>query len=259
MTGAGIIALLQEVPIFVPIILLVLGIGIFVFATIKTVYRYRLWNNLKSIPELDSVMEKALDIHIHIGQLHDEAVKQNRRKIIKTKLRETLAKKYLETVGITLNDLATGINPDGTFTKRLYRKIRKFYDLKEGDYFTALPHLKGYGRLLDKAKLGLRNAIRADTEYEPLINEFMKLQLQLNVPSKTVNAINNLPELSYGLYSASIGVNLAHEGRAWYKNVPDSWIQRKDETDSVVGTAYLKATMWVKNQARQAIFRETMK
>jgi hypothetical protein len=255
----GIIASLQKVPIIVPILLLTVGIGAFVYATVRTIYRYRLWNNLKSIPQLDVVMEKALDIHIHIGKLHEEVIEQNRRKNIKTKLRQTLAKKYLETVGITLNDLATGINQDGTFTKKLYRKIRRFYGLKEGDYSTVLPHLKDYGRLLDKAKLGLRDAIKADSEYEPLKNEFMKLQLQLDIPSEIVDDINNLPELSYGLYSASIGANLPHEGRNWYKYVPDSWIKQKEEAKNLVNTAYLKATMRAKNRVRRAMFKESQK
>jgi hypothetical protein len=258
-TGAGIIASLQKLPIIVPIALLILGIGALIFATTKTIYRYKLWNNLKNVPELDDAMKKALDIHIRIGKLHDVVVEQNRGKNVKTKLRQTLAKKYLESVGISLVDLANGINPDGTFKKKLYRKIRKFYGLKEGDYFTVLPHLKDYGRLLDRAKLGLRDAIRADTECEQLKNEFMKLQLQLSIPSKTVNDINNLPELSYGLYSASVGTNLVHEGRTWYKHVPDSWIKQKDETKNMLDTAYLKATMWAKNRVKRAMFEEALK
>lgn len=255
----GIIASLQRVPIIVSILLLIIGIGAFVFATVRTIYRYRLWNNLKSIPQLDVVMEKALDIHIHIGKLHDKIIEENRRKNIKTKLRQALAKKYLETAGINLRDLATGINQDGTFTKKLYRKIRRFYGLKEGNYSTALPHLKDYGRLLDKAKLGLRDAIKGDTEYESLKNEFMKSQLQLDIPSEIVDDINALPELSYGLFSASIGANLPHEGRGWYKYVPDNWIKQKEEAKDLVNTAYLKATMWVKNRARRAMFKESLK
>ena len=255
----GIMASLQKMPIIVTILLLTVGIGAFVYATVKTIYRYRSWNNLRSIPQLDDVMKKALDIHIHIGKLHDAVIEQNRQKNIKTKLKQTLAKKYLETAGINLRDLATGINPDGTFTKKLYRKIRKFYGLKEGDYSTALPHLKDYGRVLDKAKLGLRDAIKADTEYEPLRNEFMKLQLQLDIPSEIVDDINNLPELSYGLFSASIGVNLPHKGRNWYKYVPDSWIKQKEEAKNLVDTAYLKATMWVKNRVRRTMFKESQK
>jgi hypothetical protein len=257
-TGGGIIASLKGVPVIIPIAVLLIGVGILAYATIRTVHRYRQWNNLRSIPELDDVMNKALDIHIHMGKLHDAVIEQNKRKNIKSKLRQTLAKKYLEAVGITVSDLASGINPDGTFTKGLYRRIRRFYDLKEGDYSTALPHLKGYGRLLDKAKLGLRDAIRADSEYDQLIGDFMRLQLRLTIPSKTVDEVNALPELSYGLYSASIGVNLAHEGREWYEHVPDSWLRRKDEANNVVGAAYLKAAMWAKGRVRRAMFKEAV-
>jgi hypothetical protein len=258
----GIIASLQKMPVVIPILLFAVGIGAFVYGIVRTIYRYRLWNNLKSIPELDSVMNKALDIHIYIGKLCDEVIEKNRPKNIKTKSRQALAKKYLETAGITLNELAIGVNPDGTFTKKLYRKIRKFYGLKQGDYSTALPHLKDYGRVLDKAKLGLRDAIQADTksgQLEQLKNEFMRSQLQLNIPSEIVDDINNLPELSYGLYSASIGANLPHEGRDWYKYVPDNWLKQKEEAKNLVNTAYLKATMWVKNRARRAMFKESQK
>jgi hypothetical protein len=258
-TGAGIIAALQNVPIIIPIALLVIGIGVLAYATIKTIYRYRLWRNLKSVPELDNVLAKAWDIHIHIGKLHNVVIKQNRRKNIKTKTRNILARKYLETVGISLGDLANGINPDGTFTKKLYRKIRRFYGLKQGNYSTVLPHLKEYGRLLNKAKLGLRDTMRAGTEYDDLKNEFMKSQLQLNIPSETIDDINNLPELSYGLYSASVGANLVHEGRSWYKNVPDNWIKQTEETKDALDAAYLKATMWVKNRVKLAMFKAEMK
>lgn len=258
-TSAGFVASLQNLPIIIPVALMVIGTGVLAYATVRTIHRYRSWNVLKSIPELDHVLGKALDIHICIGKLHDEVIKQNRRKNIKTKLRQTLAKKYLETIGITLRDLAIGINPDGTFTGKLYRKIRRFYGLKEGDYSTVLPHLKGYGRLLDKAKLGLKDAIQASIEYDQAKNEFMKSQLHLSVSSEIVGYINSLPELSYGLYSASIGANLAHESRDWYKDVPDSWIEQRDEAKTMLDTAYMKAMMWAKDKVRRAMFKELLK
>lgn len=255
----GVIALLQKVPTIVPIALLVIGIGAVAYATMRTIYRYRLWNNLKNITEFDDVMRKALAIHIRTRELHDVVIEQNRRKNIKTKIRETLARKYLETLGISLSDLANGINADGLFTKKLYGKIRKFYGLKQGDYFALLPYLKDYGRLLNKSKLGLRDILQGDIKYQQLKNEFMELQVGLNIPSKAISAINNLPELSYGLYSASIGANFAHEGRTWYKHVPDSWIKQKEEAKSMLDTAYLKATMWVKNRVKRAMFEEALK
>lgn len=258
-TAVVIIESLQKVPIIVPIALVILGIGVFVFAMIKTVYRYRLWSNLRVIPELDDVLAKALDIHIRIGELHDVVVEQNRRKNIKTKVRDALAKKFLETLKISLSELAKGTNPDGTITKKLYRKMNRIFHLKAGEYFTALPLLKDYGRLLNKSKLGLRDVIQADTKYEQLKNEFMKSQLGLNIPSKTINDINNLPELSYGLHSVSVGVNLIHEGRTWFKDVPDGYIKQKEETESTTDTAYLIATMWVKNRVKRAMFEEALK
>ncbi len=258
-TGAGIIASLQKVPIIIPIILIVLGIGALVFAMIKTIYRYKLWNNLKDIPELDNVLEKALDIHIRIGELHDVVVEQNRRKNIKTKIREVLSEKFLETLQISRSEVASGINPDGTLKEKLYRKLRSPFALKKGDYFSALPLLKGYGNLLDRSKLGLRDVMKADTKYEQLKNEFMKSQLGLNIPSKTVNDINNLPELSYGLNSVSVGVNLIHEGRTWYKYVPDGYIKQKAESKDMLDTAYLTAAMSVKNRVKRAMFEEALK
>lgn len=199
--------------------LLVVAMGAFVFATIRTVYRYRLWNNLREIPELESVLGKAFDIHIHIGELHDIVVKQNRVKKIKTKIREALAERFLETLRISRIELAKGINPDGTMKKNPYQKIRKLFDLKQGNYFTALPLLKGYGHLLDRGKLGLRDIIGADIKYDQLRNNFMKSQVGLNVPSNVINAINTLPKLSYGLNSVSVGVNLVNKGRSWYKSL----------------------------------------
>jgi len=258
-TAVVIIESLQKVPIIVPIALVILGIGVFVFATIKTVYRYRLWSNLRVIPELDDVLAKASDIHIRIGELHDVVVEQNRRKNIKTKVRDALAKKFLETLKISPSELAKGTNPDGTITKKLYRKMNRIFHLKAGDYFTALPLLKDYGRLLNKSKLGFRDIIQADTKYEQLKNEFMKSQLGLNIPSKTINDINNLPELSYGLHSVSVGVNLIHEGRTWFKDVPDGYIKQKEESGSTTDTAYLIATMWVKNRVKRAMFEEALK
>lgn len=255
---SGVIAWLKDLPIVVPIAVLVIGVGALAYSIIRTVHRYRLWNKLGDSPELNDVMQKALDIHFRVRDLHDTVIKENRRKNIKTTLRTALAKKYLATAGISLKDLAMGFNPDGTFTKKLYRKIRRFYGLQEGNYFTALPHLKNYGRVLDKAKLGLRASIRADAQYQQLQNEFMKLQLQLNVPSQAIDYINNLPELSYGLYSASVGANLAHAGRSWYGNVPDSWIKQQEEAESTINEAYLKATAWAKNRVRRAIFGEAV-
>ena len=218
-TVAGIVDLFHRAPIGVLIALLVVAIGAFIFATIRTIYRYRLWNNLRDIPGLEDVLGKALDIHIHIGELHDIAVKQNKGKKIKTKVREALAERFLETLRISRIELAKGINPDGTMKKKLYRKLRKLFDLRQGNYFTALPLLKGYGHLLDRSKLGLRDVIRADTKYDQLRNDFMKSQVGLNVPSNTINAINTLPKLSYGLNSVSVGVNLVNKGRSWYKSL----------------------------------------
>lgn len=258
-TVAMIIESLQKVPIIFPIALFVLGIVFFVFATIKTIYRYRLWSNLRAIPELDDVLKKALDIHIYIGELHDAVIEQNKRKNIKTKIRQALAKKFLETLQISPIELNNGINPDGTITKKLYRKMNRIFHLRAGDYFTALPLSKDYGRLLDKSKLGLRNIIEADTKYKQLKNEFMKSQIGLNIPSKTISDINNLPELSYGLHSVSVGVNLIHEGRAWFKYVPDGYIKQKEESSSMIDTSYLKAMMWVKNRVKRAMFEEALK
>jgi hypothetical protein len=258
----GILALLQEVPIIVPITLVIIGTGAFVYATIRTVYRYRVWNNLKNIPELDDVLRKAWDIHIHLRGLHDVVVKQNRRKNIKTKLRQALAKRYLEIVGISLNDLANGINPDGTIKKKLWRKMKRIFGLREGNYFAALKLLKDYARLLNKSKLGLKDAIETDSQYDQLRDEFMKSQLNLNIPNEAINVINNLnnlPDLSYGLYSLSIGMNLVHEGRTWYKDVPDGFIRQTDDVESTIGTAYVRATMWAKNKVKLAMFKEAVK
>ena len=258
-TGAGIIASLQKLPIIVPIALLIIGVGVLIYAMIRTIYRYRLWSNLKSLPELDDVLKKALDIHIHIGELHDVVVEQNRRKNIKTKIREALAMKFLEALKISPSEMFNGVNPDGILRKKLYRKMNRVYHLKVGDYFTALPLFKDYGKLLDRSKLGLGDVIQADTKYEQLKNEFMKLQLGLNIPSKTISDINNLPELSYGLYSISVGLNLIHEGRTWYKYVPDSYIRTKEKSTSMLNTTYLEATMWVKNRVKRAMFEEALK
>lgn len=258
----GIIALLQKVPIIVPTALFVIGVLALGYAIIKTIYRYRQWNNLKKIPELDDVLSKAWDIHVYLRGLHDVVVEQNKRKNIKTKLRKALAKRYVETVGISLNDLANGINPDGTIQKKLWRKMKRVFHLREGDYFTVLPLLKDYARLLNKSKLGVKDVIETDTKYEPLRDEFMKSQLNLNIPNEAINAINNLnnlPELSYGLYSLSIGMNLIHEGRTWYKDVPDGYIKQKDDVGSTIDTAYLRATMWVKNKVKLAMFKEAVK
>ena len=258
-TGAGVIASLQKLPIIIPIAVLVIGVGLLAYATMRTIHRYRQWNNLAGVPDLNNVMAKALDIHIHISELHDIVVKQNKGKRIKTKVREALAEKFLETLQIPRIELARGTNPDGTMKKKLYRKIRKLFHLKQGDYFTALPLLKGYGHLLDRSKLGLRDSIRADTEYDRLRNDFMKSQIGLNVPSDIIDAINTLPELSYGLNSVSVGLHLINEGRSWYKYVPDGYIQQKGESRERIDTAYLTATMWVKNKVRREMFREAVK
>jgi hypothetical protein len=255
----GVIASLQKMPISVAIALFTVALVALGYAIVKTIYRYRRWSNLKNIPELDDVLKKALDIHIHIGELHDIVIEQNKRKNIKTKTREALAEKFLETLQIPLSELVNGINPDGTMKKKLYRKIRRLFDLKEGNYFTALPLLADYGHLLDRSKLGLRDAIQASTKYDQLKNEFMKSQLGLNVPSKTINNINTLPELSYGLNSVSVGISLVNKGRTWYKYVPNGYIKQKEQSKDMLDTAYLTASMWVKNRVKLAMFEEALK
>ncbi len=128
--------------------------------------------------------------------------------------------------------------------------------MREGDYFTILPLLKGYAKLLNKSKLGLRNRVQEDPEYIGLYDEFMKLQMQLNIPDKYLSEINRLPELSYGLHSLSIGINLINENRKWYKTIPESYIDQKDDSANMVNVPYLRASMSVKNSVRLAMFRD---
>ncbi len=259
MTTASLITFFQNIPTIIPITLLVLGIVSFGLGIFRTIYRYKTWNSLKVIPELESVLNKALAIHFHVTKLHKAVIEENTRKNIKTKTRIQLANKFFETFQIPTESLSKYFNADYTINNKLYRKIRKQFHLKEGNYFTILSLLKGYAKLLNKSKLGLRNVIQEDPEYSRLNNEFLELQLKLNVPDKFINMINRLPELSYGLHSLSIGINLINENRSWYKTLPDSYIEQKEDSKSMVDTAYIRASMWVKNNIRLALFREALK
>jgi len=259
MTTASLITYSQNIPTIIPVTLLVLGMVFFGVGIFRTVYRYKMWNSLKDIPELEAVLRKALDIHIYISGLRKTVIKENTHKNIKTKTRMKLANKYFETLKIPLESLPKYTNPDGSIKDKLYKKMGRQLHLKEGNFFTVLPFLKDYGRLLNKSKLGLKSVVQDNPEYDRIKNEFLGLQLKLNVPDKYINEINRLPELSYGLNSISIGINLINETRSWYKTIPDSYIEQKDDSENIVDTAYLRASMWVKNNVRQAMFREGLK
>jgi len=258
-TTASILTFSQDLPAIVPIALLSLGISLLGISAFRTVYRYKLWNSMKIVPELDDVLKKALEIHIHTSQLQKVVVEQNKRKNIKTKVRTQLAIKFFDTLKIPINDLPRYVNPDRTIKKKLLRKMKMIFHLKDGEYFTVLPLLKDYGKLLNRSKLGMRDAIQASTKYATLKNEFMELQLKLNIPDKIMDDINELPELSYGLNSISIGINLINENRTWYKDIPDSYMSQKEESGYMVDTAYLRASMWVKNNVRRVMFDGALK
>ena len=259
MATFSLITFFQNIPTIIPITLLILGILSFGLGIFRTIYRYKMWNRLKVIPELETVLNKALALHFYIAELHKKVIEENTHKNIKTKIRIQLANKFFETLQIPTESLNKYFNADFTINNKLYRKIRKQFHLKEGDYFTILSLLKGYAKLLNKSKLGLRNVFQDDQEYSKLNKEFLELQLKLNVPDKFINMINRLPELSYGLHSLSIGINLINENRSWYKTIPDSYIEQKEDSKSMVDTAYMRASMWVKNNIRLAMFREELK
>lgn len=259
MTTTGVVTFFQNIPTIIPIVLLVLGVLSFGFGLFRTIYRYRMWNSLRLIPELEDTLSKALDIHFHITELHNKVIEENTHKNIKTKTRVELANKFFETLQIPVESLSKYFNADFTINKRLYKKIKKQFHLQEGNYFTVIPLLKGYAKLLDKSKLGLKNTIKEDAEYNRLNSKFIKSQLKLNIPDEYMNDINKLPELSYGLHSLSIGINLINENRDWYETIPESFIEQKDDSKNMVNTPYLRASMWMKNKIRLAIFKEGMK
>ena len=186
-------------------------------------------------------------------------IKDNAHKNIKTKTRVQLANKFFETLNIPIEALLKYVNPDGSIKDKLYKRMKRQLHLKDGNYFTVLPFLKDYGRLLNKSKLGLKSSIQGNPDYDRLKQEFLELQLKLTVPDKYLNEINGLPELSYGLHSISIGINLINPNRYMYKDVPDSYLAQKEDSGNIVDTAYIKASMWVKNNIRQAMFREGLK
>lgn len=259
MTSVSLVAFFQGIPTIIPATLLVFGIGLIGVGIFRTIYRYKMWNSLKDVPELDAVLKKALDIHFYINGLHKLVIKENTRKNIKTKTRNQLAIKFFETIQIPLQTLPKYMNPDGSIKNKLYRKMRKQLHLQEGNYFTIIPYLKDYSKLLNKSKLGLKSVIQENAEYGRLKNEFLELQLKLNIPDKYINEINRLIELSYGLHNISIGINLINEKRSWYKTIPDSFIDQKEDSGNMVDTAYLRASMWLKNNVRRAMFEEALR
>ena len=56
MTAASLVTFFQNIPTIIPIALLVLGILSFGLGIFRTVYRYKMWNSLKNIPELEDVI-----------------------------------------------------------------------------------------------------------------------------------------------------------------------------------------------------------
>jgi hypothetical protein len=259
MIGGGIWAFTQNVPIYVPIVAVIIGVGLIAFGIFNSIFRYRVWKSYKVIPELEQVLDKALAIHNHIRELSEQVILENRKKHIKTKVRLKLANKYYETLNIPITELAENINPDGTISKKLYKKIKKKQQLKDGEYFTAIPFLKDYAKLLNKSKLGIKRAIDDSCEYRRLSNEYLALQIKLNVPDEIMNDINNLPELSYGLNSMYVGINLPNENRSWINDVPDVVLKQKDDSEIIVTKSYMRATMWLKNKVKKTMFKDAVK
>ncbi|MFC1991841.1 hypothetical protein ACFLVC_03870 [Chloroflexota bacterium] len=259
MTTGSIIAFSQDIPIFIPIVVLVLGLGMLGFGIVRTNYRIKVWNKLQNLPELDDVLQKALEIHKHITELSKNVIKENKKKNIKTKVRIKLANEYFKTLNISIIELTKNIQPDGTISKKLYKKIKKRQHLKDGEYYTVIPMLKDFARVLNKSKLGLRQSITNNSTYDKLHGEYLALQLKLNVPDSIMHDINSLPELSYGLNSVYIGINLINENRNWINDVPDSILVQQEDSDSIVTKSYMRASMWLKNKVKMAIFNEVVK
>lgn len=258
-TAGGIIAFTQNIPTYIPIIILMLGSTWIIFSGYQSYVRYRIWKQIQNIPELEDVLNKALEIHNHIKELSNQVIDENRKKNIKTKTRTELANKYFETLNISINDLKGNINPDGTLSKNLYKKIRKRQHLRDGQYFTIIPLLKGYSKLLNKSKLGIKSLIDSSEKYQILSNEYLTLQVKLNIPDKLINEINSLPELSYGLYSTYVGINLPNDNRSWIKDVPDEILAQQEDSEAIVNKAYMRAVMWLKNKVRMTIFIDSLK
>lgn len=251
MTAVG-ITFLNRIPIYFAVGLLGLGLIAILYSTLRMVCRYRLWLKLEKNSDLEVVLQKALDMHLVLEELQKEVVAQNRKKNIASETRESLVAKYLETM-IPLKELPKYINKDGTPKNSLYKRIKKFYAAKDGDYFSIIPMLDDFARLLHKAKLGLNNAKYSSEKYDNIRKEFLAAQIKLNIPESLTNDINALPELSFGLNSLVVGIKVINENRSWFKNIPDKYVQLRDESDTIATTAFMKTLTSLKNKVNLAI------
>ena len=92
-------------------------------------------------------------------------------------------------------------------------------------------------------------------KYEQLNRDLLESQLRLNISEKDTHLLNDLKLLSSGLHDLSIGIRLINENRSWYKVIPESYIDMRDDMAEMIERIYMKVYSMVKLQLKRPIFK----
>lgn len=67
-------AAIANIPIIYPIVIGAVSIGVLTYGIVKTIIGYKKWVNIRDVPILDDLMQKALSLHLHLADIQESFI-----------------------------------------------------------------------------------------------------------------------------------------------------------------------------------------
>jgi hypothetical protein len=242
--GGTVVAALNHIPIYYPVIGGVITLGLIIFGIVRTLVRYNRWKAVSNDPTLLKILKTLQKLHNQLGEL---SVPISKRRIGKNtlikistrfgKLLNIDADKYQELQQQPMNDETWDF---------LFNRIVGTYKLNLKEFTSLTDMLVDIGKTMDKEGCGLSVA-RNDEKYQEVYKELKDLQLELNLADRN-NAlwIDKAYEYSFGLHSMRVSFGFMEKHKEFIDKMPASYISFADRTLGRFDAAYTNVLLKVK-------------
>jgi hypothetical protein len=242
--GGTVVAVLNHIPSYYPIILGILSFALIVFSIIRTIIRYNRWEAVKNDPTLLKILKTLQDLHNQLGEL---SIPVSKRRIGKSTLLKISARlsKLMNIDREQYEKLRQQSFSDETW-KFLVKRMSVTYKIKRNDFISLTGMLVAIGKTMDRESCGL-SQVREEATYKKTYQELKNFQLELNL-SDPDNAlwIKNAYDYSFGLHSMAVGFGFMEKQKKFIENTPTSYIDFADTTIDCFDAIYTNVLLRVK-------------
>lgn len=253
--GTTVIINLQNISPFIPIFAIAISIGL----TINAIYRinrdFQKWKYIyeKAEPSAQEILVTLRDLHLSLREL---IIPISQRQVNKQTLRK-LIEYMLRMLNISRSELYSRFSQSqlSDIKDSLMPKLKKSFNINPKKINTNASLLREFGYSMDSVSLGLSTEMNNnDTNYHIQNTKLQILTLKTN--EDIVEIINRVKQLSFGLCSIIIAINLLNKHRNYSKKMPSNLKDELYNFPKEIDDIYMKALLEAKLGIMKSLMRE---